>query len=80
MNVVCKLFLIFASWRIIRRRHDIRKRLAFSIARTSTTLMNNWKSKGVLPFVLIVMAHAIYIIQGCELFTNLLFGQSKAYR
>ena len=41
---------------------------SLSIARTSTTLMNNWKSLDVLPLVLIVVAHAIYIIQGCEPF------------
>jgi len=56
-------------WRKDRRSHSVRKRLAFSMLRTSTTLKSNWKGKDVLPSVLIVGGlNPIATYIGCEPF------------
>ena len=55
-----------------------RKRLAFSMLRTSTTLKSNWKGKDVLPSVMIVVGFwPKYVIQGCELFFLIYYSGSR---
>lgn len=68
MNVIRKIMLTFAASYGQSVTDITSEAFSLSIARTSTTLKNNWKSDDVLPLVLIVVAPAIYVIQGCEPF------------
>ena len=53
MNVIHQTMLTFAARDGNPSPTLQRKRLAFSIARTSTTLMNNWKSQDELVLVML---------------------------
>ena len=84
MNVVCKLFLIFAlSQKDCGRRS--RKRLAFICTEKSGKLQSTTDDCEHVPSLVGIIsvqlskAHILYILQGCGLFHYLCTGFTRAF-
>lgn len=69
---------VLAMWR--KDRHDKGSVMLFPAGKLRQLTCKDWKSKDVLPLVLIVMALPSTSHKGVNCFSNLSFRQSKAFQ